>query len=321
MKRAILHIGRHKTGTTSLQLVLQRQAEHMARHGVCYPKTGRSSEAHHDLARALLNHPSATAVAKLRADLLRETEAADTIVISSEAFQNIQDFEPLKALLDGFDVTVVCYLREALAYCASAYAEEVKGSALYSDFETFTAFFSRALHYPLFVEAWQRTGWCLDLRSYDLASNVVDDFVTAMGLTIAVGDTRQPQGNAALSGNALGFKLLVNLLGLHTPSQKPVLMKLAKEYAQFRGPFRISAQAAMEMRRGSENNAWLTRQFGAIPMQDFADGWPIMDRRTCAQDFRDILEFYRRREFQHLNVVEITRDPILLSLLLETRAR
>src|SRR5215203_3005331 len=52
-RRCFLHIGTHKTGSTSLQVLLYAHPTVLQAHGCLYPKTGRSPDSpagHHDIA-------------------------------------------------------------------------------------------------------------------------------------------------------------------------------------------------------------------------------------------------------------------------------
>ena len=55
LKRVILHIGRHKSGTSSIQHCLNRNVDLLSAAGILYPKHGRGGRvAHHDIAKALI---------------------------------------------------------------------------------------------------------------------------------------------------------------------------------------------------------------------------------------------------------------------------
>lgn len=319
VKTLILHIGRHKTGTTSIQQFLDANASVMEPLGIVYPRFGRSfvgqngEEAHHKLAKALADIPTPTCVANMRASLLAETEGFHTVVLSSEGFQNLGDLGPLKALLSGFNVIVVCYLRETLAYCASAYSQEVKGSATFSDFETFAAYFSLALHYPTFVASWKELNASLRLRLYD-GADIVSDFLKTSGLATSLRYERPPAlgVNPSISGAALGFKLLVNQFGLHTSDHVEVLDRLASERAEFRGPFSIRMSGVVRDLLASENNRLLRQLFGDLPTPRLS-GHPIMPT-SWRRDFADILEYYREPRWNRCNVRETLHHPAFATL-------
>lgn len=322
MKTVILHIGRHKTGTTSIQEFLSDQAPALARRGVCYPRAGRGAvgkpdeHAHHALALMLANRPRVNEIEAMRADLFREVGDAHTIAISSEVFQNISDLAPLQALFKDSTVIVVCYLREMLSYAASAYAEEIKATSLVSDFPMFAAWFARAVHYHNFAHLWGGSFKDIRLRLYDESgADVLPDFLRISGLEqwTSADDAPPRRSNPSISGNAIAFKLLVNVLNLHTSPQKDVLQELAREYPQFRGPFRIPTDTAL-MRVGDENNAFLRRQFGNVPMRDFDQGHKIMDPLSWERDFQTIADFYCRREFAAFKTAELMRHPVMLAI-------
>ena len=46
VKRILLHIGTHKTGTSALQRVFQSERATLAASGICYPSTNREPFAH-----------------------------------------------------------------------------------------------------------------------------------------------------------------------------------------------------------------------------------------------------------------------------------
>ncbi len=117
MKRLVIHIGTHKTGTTSVQEALERNRAALARRGAWYARTDREPHAHlpkhSSLARAL-RQGAAHAGAELSL-LLDEFAASgcDTLVLSAEGFSELgaESLAPLRALSDDFRVEVVCFLR------------------------------------------------------------------------------------------------------------------------------------------------------------------------------------------------------------------
>jgi hypothetical protein len=128
-KKLILHVGPHKTGTSSIQATLRSSREALAEHGVDYipttlgPKPD-SNHGHHNLAYHLINDP------RLRADLggweealsyMRETDAK-CFIISSEVFTlaNQAQVDKLRDMLRGMQVTIAVYLRQHLSQVNSA---------------------------------------------------------------------------------------------------------------------------------------------------------------------------------------------------------
>ncbi|TDL81118.1 hypothetical protein E2L08_07210 [Palleronia sediminis] len=145
MTRIVLHAGMDKTGTTSVQTVMARNAARMRAGGVLYPVAGRygGDVNHLALARSLTPDPPAipTPLPPPPLDwegsveaLHREIDAARPRVtfLSSEAFW-IPDAFPIRALsrlaadLAPNRVEVLIFLRPAGSYLRSSYAQSVRG--------------------------------------------------------------------------------------------------------------------------------------------------------------------------------------------------
>lgn len=135
MSHLILHIGLHKTGTSSVQQVCFAHADLLARHGVIYPRLHSQAHpqgvvGHHgltlNLARAFPQymppHGSEGAWAKIIAD---HAKSPRTVLISSEEFSRGRegfrvDMARLGQIARAFDkVTVVCVLREQISFVQS----------------------------------------------------------------------------------------------------------------------------------------------------------------------------------------------------------
>lgn len=123
MKKVIIHIGWHKTGSSSLQVALSR-AEALP---FLYPRAGRDriwNGAHHDL--TLPGHVAETCAAlKAEIDSAPETCA----LISCEDLSRPVSLPTLVQLCDtlsAHDVELVAVLRRHDHYFESYYAEEVK---------------------------------------------------------------------------------------------------------------------------------------------------------------------------------------------------
>ena len=133
-RTAYVHVGTHKTGTTSIQALLALNEPAFRYAGVLIPQAGRSFEglaAHHNIAWELTNDARFNPGDGTFAELLREVAAseASTICLSSEEFEFLfLDERALRRLVDGLRdagcaVKIVCYLRPQADYLESLYAE------------------------------------------------------------------------------------------------------------------------------------------------------------------------------------------------------
>jgi hypothetical protein len=135
-----LHVGTHKTGTTSIQAFLRDNEARFARRGVLVPRAGRGEDraGHHNLSQELLGASGFVeergGLAALVAELARSD--ASRAVISSEDFSLLsRSHQALVTLRDaigaaGFAPTIIIYFRPQVSYCVSIYAEIVKNGNL-----------------------------------------------------------------------------------------------------------------------------------------------------------------------------------------------
>jgi len=144
--RALIHIGTHKTATTSLQTMVARNGEHFRSQDLFYPVSGRVGDGHHNLAWQLnadgRYRPEAGTLTDLAAEL--RTHRPRAVLISSEDFEYLQGKPDALATLSatladlGYLVGVILMLRRPCDYLESLYFELGK-HGLDESFATFLA--------------------------------------------------------------------------------------------------------------------------------------------------------------------------------------
>lgn len=125
-----LHIGFHKTGTTSIQTFLAANVGNLAAQQCLYPQTGRGGNTHFLLANSLKKANMHLQPGKLYRELKQEIEAANLpkIVVSSECF--MESIPP--ALIArhfaqlNVHVVIVVYLRRQDLWLQSLYNEVIR---------------------------------------------------------------------------------------------------------------------------------------------------------------------------------------------------
>ena len=133
MAKVVLHIGTHKTATTTIQDMFAHNAALLARHGLIYPKLGRTT-GHHGLAMDWNRLPAIYELPGSSLDNLRRIAQAHagsphTVFLSSEEFSRGDakarvDFTALRGALQAFDeIEVICVLREQWQFIQSIYLE------------------------------------------------------------------------------------------------------------------------------------------------------------------------------------------------------
>ena len=160
MKTVYLHIGTHKTGSTSLQFFLHRAEAALRERGVLYPRAGRSERlwfAHHALAWAVLKTEEAPAEDVWRA--VKEEIAAwtgDEVVLSCEDFSLCDDAQASEVvgMFEGFRVEVVVYLRKPIDYALSAYKQHLTSNG-HRSLEEHLRDFAERCDYLSLVRRWE----------------------------------------------------------------------------------------------------------------------------------------------------------------------
>ncbi len=300
----VLHIGRQKTGTTSIQRFFAANSEVLAEHGVLYPTTGRkrgSHSAHHELAVAL-NSTESTGdeLLSLQQSFQRELEASqhDLIVFSSEAFQRLRSPERLQTFFGGARLQVVCYLRECLAAKQSSWAQAVHATGQSARFLDYAL--RARMQYRPFVTQWKRWSSELDLALFErnrlTGGDVVADFLSRIGRNeLAQQMDRFPRddGLPSLGGNLLHLRHVMNVARAGAPDLHgtfEALSALAASEPRWRGRWYVpDTDRAAIAKVDRDDQRFLESRFGSHGRVDF-DALPMApDSNTLAEDFRQIL--------------------------------
>ena len=205
----ILHIGRHKCGTSSLQRFLCANDRALEGLGFHYPALHRQPYAHHPVAHHYADSGNLDGAAT--SEFWNHLAGYPRSIVSSEAFQNI-DPQRLAPHLAAFTVTIVAYFREPLDYLYSSYAQRVKAGNTAASFEEYAAHFY--VPYHDFMTAWQAAfpDATIKARLFDRtrfhAGDVRADFMKLAGLD----ETRlgelvylSEDGNPSIGGPLLEF--------------------------------------------------------------------------------------------------------------------
>ena len=170
----VVHIGPHRTGTTSLQELLDESRLKLIDYGIYYPKDVIDSKAHHVLAWAcqhrnmgLIGHSneirSCNSILK---DWLNEAqdEKCETLLMSSEEFAKLRTAD-WKSLVEscgkGHHWTLVAAFRSPDEIAQSTYAQLLR-SGLTQDFDELAEGFKRGAQdfYDFYDEFVTIADWC-----------------------------------------------------------------------------------------------------------------------------------------------------------------
>lgn len=120
--RVVIHGGMHKTGTTSLQLLLHLNRGRLAEHGICYPDAGRQ---HHNTFLAAKQpdwRPDRCA------ELIALAGNAEVLLLSGEVVSTLSadQFRRLRSGFAGYPVTFVICFRHWSGFLPSRWAQNCK---------------------------------------------------------------------------------------------------------------------------------------------------------------------------------------------------
>jgi hypothetical protein len=129
----ILHVGPHKTGSTTLQIRFLAARDQLAQHGVDYPTAGLFQFGHHYLKSFLAGDMADCG--DLTEDRLREVGATDrSILFSSEnlIYLSAEQLEKLKRLFPRHRIVAVMFIRSPVDLWPSHWQELVKHGSVFS---------------------------------------------------------------------------------------------------------------------------------------------------------------------------------------------
>jgi hypothetical protein len=200
--KLILHIGVHKTGSTAIQHWMSENWDLLAGKRLLYPFAYMVNAGHHELAWALGKRSRKSSSAATPQEIVHsileeaETARAETIVLSSEAFERLKkpEIENLKALFRGLPAEIIVYLRRQDDALLSIYNQRVKSSAnrycgTLGELARNSKVLSR-LDYRALTERWSEVfgADALRVKIYDQdrfpEGNVIPDFLANFGIVL-----------------------------------------------------------------------------------------------------------------------------------------
>ncbi|HSV68815.1 MAG TPA: hypothetical protein VLI72_01785 [Methylibium sp.] len=311
MSDFVLHIGRHKTGTSSLQHFLHLNRERLVAQGWYYPQAGLAPVAHHDIARflhmkqrKLLPLPERERLAQTVRALAKEVAGRrEPVLLSSEAFQNCQPQWVATRFAPG-STRVIVYIREQVDYLVSSYQQKVHATNYAESLHDYAA--QVVVNYDAFLTRWERVFGAdrITVRPYSRerlrSGDIVADFAEVLGLDLAAGFERPAEDqNPSIGGALLELKRCLNRCSgeARTPRAlyKAFSELAAGDAAQRRKPVLDPAVAA-EIHRSTQasNRRVFERHWGGDNVFDLATrGAARRGEPVGAEQMRALLESLR----------------------------
>ncbi len=309
IRRIILHIGRHKSGTSSLQHFFAAHREFLDRQGVLYPLAGtrKNGLAHHELSH--LCHKGRNAAAQL--DQIIDALKAEiqphheTLLFSSEEFQNLASVKEIRYLTGQFrgaEVDIICYVREFADYMVSSFRQAVQNQ---SKFQTFSTFCNNRYPARGFIRRWRKLGslklgWFHPnlLKDNDIVADFLDKAYIA-----PPGEYTTEQRNPSLGGNLLWMKMAANhAYSMFLPYGDMTRLMLKRD--TFIRPFYFSDERANVLRGKSSYNRTFEKILGPVPSKSWEEGVVLPDQHGLKDDLAYIKEI-----FPHMDLSQLGLEP------------
>lgn len=259
MKKCILHVGMHKTGTSSIQRFLYENRRALDESGYYVPAAGMISPeypAHHNLAWELSGDGRFNAAFGTCGELYDELEKSagnKVVIVSSEDFVTLsRDVVKLKDFSGhlysmGYTVEIILYVRARIDCAVSLFKELKRNKTHFLPGEELRA----AEYADSLVDkaAYSIGGWYFDfdykrlvenlksavegvghvsVRSYDQTRDVVSDFMGRVGMESA-GDAAKPRENESSADGSDELEIRARLEAIW---QNESMLQFAIEHAK-----------------------------------------------------------------------------------------
>lgn len=144
MKKLVVHVGPHKTGTTYIQSLLHENRKKLLSNNIIYPDVYFLYLGHHYLLNELNGNADENIIRSIVYDVVGGVE---TCIISSENFINLtkKGLQKLKSIFSGVEITFVVYSRCPSIRLVSRWHELVKQGS----YQSMESYFTQLLFKPM----------------------------------------------------------------------------------------------------------------------------------------------------------------------------
>ena len=224
-RRAILHIGSHKTGTSAIQFSLSKNRRSLGRQGFFYPYACKwiYDHSHNFLVFSMLKSKETgdkSIFEKQMSELEREIEhnQSANMIFSSEMLEKTVFFAPkllnefLSMLKKHFnDIDIVYCFRDEISLCDSAFKQQVQSNKFDGEPKSFVAESKHEYDFLNIAKRWRDTGFVRNIDCYWYSNDFNENFILfskIIGLNPEI--TNPGIRNESLNGKLLAIKHALN---------------------------------------------------------------------------------------------------------------
>jgi len=294
IRRLIIHIGQPKTGSTILQSVLTAMQDKLKEYGTLYPKSyiGEAGRNHSDLADVAAKGSDGE-LAKYVSAIREQVNTETVIILSSEVFYDLKEPQRLVAELrkqfPKAEIDTIAYVREFVRYSLSLWAHHVKSGLSTADPIANSRIYNQTLaqQYRLWHECTDR----MTLRIYDRKKLVNNDISADMLSFLGHDELIENipiinNDNNSLSGNLLGLKLILNMLGKGALIPYRSWEVAANLDPSFSGAVRVDKSISDRLASMTTTNEFIRRKVGEIEDFNPEKGSLVFDLERWDEDMK-----------------------------------
>lgn len=174
MQSVLLHIGTHKTGSTSIQRFLARSSERLREDGILYPEAGRPEDrtphGHHILAWSVQQKQGLKNLEGWE-EVISEIRQVPCphVVLSSEVFAtcSVEQIRRVCSFFPDAEIEMLVFLREPFSYMVSTYKQHIRA---WGETRSFRQFADAKMHlcdYPSLLNRWHQEVDQVVVRSFE----------------------------------------------------------------------------------------------------------------------------------------------------------
>jgi hypothetical protein len=253
MKKLILHIGFHKTGTSALQEYFDENRKTLETQGIFYPKSLNGKfPGNVDLSWAFnenappyasLNSDEKLQIKSYYKNQMDNTEC-ETIIVSSEDFVlldgQFKSIENVKDFFSDYDVSIVAYVREPIDFMISLYSHAIRARLLDCTFKSYISkhYSFRAADFPLRLQPWRRcfSDEAIVVKKFApkefYKGTLVNDFFHAVGIDVKL-DMTMNRSNVGVHPWLIQSYIETSKSSIGEPNKEKILRKIIKLGSEF----------------------------------------------------------------------------------------
>ena len=210
--KIILHIGTHKTGTTSIQYFCMDNRTFLAEHGIHWPeeKLPKNSDQHSQLSQYIIDGEQEKFKQYIqRAVAGAKKDGQTTLFLSGEGFCRLttEQVMALSRILSNHEVIILIGFRNIYDYVRSALTQRFERAENLESLQNIIKSYTKSLKYTATINRWEKAFGVKNITvfSYDqISKDLIPQFLTLLDIPIE-------QSNKFITKSTIRHKTSIDL--------------------------------------------------------------------------------------------------------------